>query len=92
MTQSFGDLPGIETDIDDILVWGKTMEDQNKHLEAALHRCPTIGLTLNKDKCCVGLSVQKGFHLIRKLSEQFQRCHLLKIKKGWSDYLVLSIM
>ena len=51
MTQSFGDLPGIETDIDDILVWGKTMEDYNKHVEAALKRCQAISLTLKKDKC-----------------------------------------
>ena len=36
MTKSFGDLPGIETDIDDILVIGKTTEDHNKYLEAAL--------------------------------------------------------
>ena len=54
MTQSFGDLPGIETDIDDILIWGTTMEDRNKHLEAALKRCQAIGLTLNKDKCRFG--------------------------------------
>ena len=54
MTQSFGDLPGIEKDIDDILVWGKTMENHNKHLEAALKRCQAIGLILNKDKCRFG--------------------------------------
>ena len=26
MTQNFGDLEGVETDIDDILIWGKTEE------------------------------------------------------------------
>lgn len=28
MNQSFGDLPGVETDIDDILVWGSSNEEQ----------------------------------------------------------------
>ena len=51
MYQSFGDLPGIEIDIDDILVWGASEEEHNHHLQAVLKRCKDIGLTLNKDKC-----------------------------------------
>ena len=51
MYQSFGDLPGIEIDIDDILVWGASEEEHNSHLQAVLKRCKDIGLTLNKDKC-----------------------------------------
>ena len=51
MYQSFGDLPGTEIDIDDILVWGASEEEHNRRLQAVLKRCKDIGLTLNKDKC-----------------------------------------
>ena len=51
MTQNFGDLEGVETDIDDILVWGKTEEEHHKRLKAVLQRCQDIHLTLNMEKC-----------------------------------------
>ena len=47
MTQNFGDLEGVETEIDDILVWGKTEEEHHKRLKAVLQRCQDIHLTLN---------------------------------------------
>ena len=43
MVQHFGDLPGVETDIDDML-------------KAVLQRCKDINMTLNKEKCRFGLS------------------------------------
>lgn len=43
MIQSFGDLEGVETDIDDMLVWDKTEE----HLKRLL--------TLNVEKCKFGV-------------------------------------
>ena len=51
MSQLLGDLPGVETDIDDILVWGTSQEEHNERLEAVLKRCEQINLTLNKEKC-----------------------------------------
>eukprot|EP00731_Ephydatia_muelleri_P001018 Em0001g1018a len=54
MTQNFGDLEGVETDIDDILVWGKTEEEHHKRLKAVLQRCQDIHLTLNMEKCKFG--------------------------------------
>ena len=30
MNQNFGDLPGVETDIDDIMVWGSPNEEHNR--------------------------------------------------------------
>ena len=51
LSQQFGDLPGVETDIDDILVWGRNMEEHDKRLQAVLKRCENIHLTLNKEKC-----------------------------------------
>jgi hypothetical protein len=51
MCQSFGDLEGLEIDVDDILVLGVTIEEHNKRLMNILHRCEEINLTLNKEKC-----------------------------------------
>ena len=46
-----GDLPGVETDIDDTLVWGSSQEEHDEPLKAVLNRCEQINLTLNKEKC-----------------------------------------
>ena len=56
ISQLLGDLPGVETDIDDILVWGKSKEEHDQRLTAVLKRCEEINLTLNKDKCSMGVS------------------------------------
>ena len=56
MSQLLGDLPGVETDIDDILVWGTNQEEHDSRLTAVLKRCEEINLTLNKDKCLFGVS------------------------------------
>ena len=51
MSQLLGDLQGVETDIDDILVWGANQEEHDKRLIAVLDRCEKINLTLNREKC-----------------------------------------
>ena len=48
---------GVETDIDDILIWDRAKEEHDQHLKMALKRCGDIGLTLNKDKCVIGTSL-----------------------------------
>jgi hypothetical protein len=50
MCQSFGDLEGVETDVD-ILVWGATVEEHDERLMNTLQRCEEIDLTVNKEKC-----------------------------------------
>lgn len=47
----FEDLKKGETDIYDILVWGKTIEEHDRRLQVALDRTKMIGMTLNPDKC-----------------------------------------
>ena len=47
----FEDLEEVETDIDDILFWGKTIEEHDQRLQATLDRTKMIGMTLNRDKC-----------------------------------------
>jgi len=56
ISQVFGDLPGVETDIDDILVWGTTKAEHDERLEAVLRRCETVNLTLNEEKCKFGVT------------------------------------
>ena len=47
----FGDLEGVETFIDDILVHAPTEELHDQRLNAVLERCRKINLTLNREKC-----------------------------------------
>ena len=51
MSQHFGDLEGVETDIDDIIVHAETEVKHDHRLHAVLERCERINLTLNKGKC-----------------------------------------
>ena len=54
--QLFDDLESVETDIDDILAWGRSQEEHDTRLKNALNRCEQIGLTLNNDKCVINSS------------------------------------
>ena len=55
MHQNFVDLAGVETDINNILVWGTNEEEHNKHLKVVLQRCKEIDLRLNREKCQFGM-------------------------------------
>ena len=41
----------MDTDIDDILIWGTTEAEHNKRLEQVLKRCIELIVTLNREKC-----------------------------------------
>ena len=49
--EHFRDLPGCETDIDVILIWGCTIEEHDRNLERVLNRVQEIYMTLSRDKC-----------------------------------------
>ena len=51
ISQHFDSMPGVETDIDDILIWGATEDEHDSRLEKVLKKCAELNLTLNKDKC-----------------------------------------
>ena len=51
MSQHFGDLEGVETDINDIIVHAETEMKPDCRLNSVLDRCKKINLTLNKGKC-----------------------------------------
>ncbi|VDI83090.1 Hypothetical predicted protein [Mytilus galloprovincialis] len=50
VSQLFENLKGVETDIDDILVWGTTRKEHDDRLRSVLNRCQEVGLTLNAEK------------------------------------------
>ena len=52
MSQHFGHLEGVETDIDDIIVHADTEMKDDARLNSVLDRCKKINLTLNKGKMC----------------------------------------
>ena len=51
ISHHFGDLEGVETDIDDIIVHAETEVTHDHRLQAVLERCEKINLTLNKEMC-----------------------------------------
>ena len=42
VSELFADIPGCETDIDDILVWGKTLDEHDRNLKLTLDRVKAI--------------------------------------------------
>ena len=53
IVEMFHDIEGVETYIDDILIYAPTEEEHDRRLRAVLQRCRDANLTLNKDKCVV---------------------------------------
>ena len=49
--QTFKDLPSVIAIADDIVVFGKTEAEHDKHLEDVMKRTQQVGLCLNPDKC-----------------------------------------
>ena len=51
MNEILSDLPGVVCLIDDVLVYGSTEAEHDKHLQAVLEQIQSAGVTLNKEKC-----------------------------------------
>lgn len=49
--QSLEDLEGVDSFIDDIIVWGRTLEEHDQRLKSLLDRAREIGIKFNSDKC-----------------------------------------
>ena len=56
ISQLFDDPEGVETNIDDSLLWGRSQEEHDTRLKNALNRCEQTELILNKDKCVINSS------------------------------------
>ena len=63
--EALGDLDGVFSLIDDILITGRTIEEHDANLRAVLERCKKINLKLNRDKLVIGATEVKYFgHII----------------------------
>ena len=51
ISQQVEHIPGVETEIDDILIWGKSEAEHEQRLKQVLQKCTELNITLNKDKC-----------------------------------------
>lgn len=51
----FEDLPQVATYIDDIIVWGKDKKEHDEVLTTVFERCKEMKLSLNRDKCEIGV-------------------------------------
>ncbi|CAM4728520.1 unnamed protein product [Leuciscus chuanchicus] len=51
VTEVTADLKGVVCHMDDILVWGSTVEEHDKRLHAVLQRAEKASVTLNMSKC-----------------------------------------
>ena len=51
INQSFEDIENVETDIDDILIWGTKDDEHDRNLIKCMDRAEKIGMTLNFSKC-----------------------------------------
>ena len=68
MCQYFGDLEGVETDIDDKIVHADTEMKHDARLNSVLDRCKKINLTLNKGKCV--FKVKEVTYIGHKLTQE----------------------
>ena len=90
ISQVFGDLPGVKTDIDDILVWGTTKAEHDERLKAVLRRCETT--TLNEEKCKFGVTevtyighvlTPEGVHSDPEKLMPYKTCRHPLTKREW---------
>lgn len=51
----FEHIPGVETMMDDVIVWGATREEHDERLRQVLDKTREVNLKLNKDKCEFGV-------------------------------------
>ena len=57
----FEDLPGVTSISDNILVFGQTREEHDKHLKDVLQRLCEKGIPFNPEKCVIGSQEVKYF-------------------------------
>lgn len=53
----FEHIPGVETMMDDVIVWGSTRQEHNERLRRVLDKAREVNLKLNKDKCEFGVKI-----------------------------------
>lgn len=56
LRQHLEDLEGVDSFIDDIIVWGRTVDEHDRRLKCLLQRSKDIGIKFNREKCKFGVS------------------------------------
>ena len=51
MSEMFQDIEGVEVVVNDLLLWGESDEQHDRHLMQVLERARKRNLKLNKSKC-----------------------------------------
>ncbi|XP_048255270.1 uncharacterized protein K02A2.6-like [Haliotis rufescens] len=54
--QLFEHIRGVDTSMDDMIIFGKDTREHNERLKAVLQQCRDSGLKLNREKCEVGIT------------------------------------
>ncbi len=49
--QLFEDIKGVDTSMDDVIIWGENNEQHDQRLRLVLDKCREVGLKLNRAKC-----------------------------------------
>ena len=91
----FEGIPGVHTDMDDVIIAGKTVKDQDRSLKEVLSGTREANFKLNKEKCQFGVSslVFLGDMLTKNRVKPdpeklvlLKICRLPKTKKGYKDF------
>ena len=75
------DMPGVDTSMDDIIVYGKTQEQHDKRVMQVLKKCREVGLKLNKAKC--EISKRELVYLGDTLTDQGVKPEKSKVEAIW---------
>lgn len=51
LNEIFEELPGVRVYVDDVLIWGASIEEHNERLKSVLRAAERAGLTFNPEKC-----------------------------------------
>uniref|UniRef100_A0A8C6V5S1 Gypsy retrotransposon integrase-like protein 1 n=1 Tax=Neogobius melanostomus TaxID=47308 RepID=A0A8C6V5S1_9GOBI len=51
MAEILKDIPGVQNYLDDLIVYGKTLQEHDQNLHTVLHKLKEAGLVLNDNKC-----------------------------------------
>ena len=95
ISQGFETMDGIETNIEEFLIWGKVDDEHHKRLIQCLEKARKIGLTLNSSKCqfkCdeltyIGYTISKdGINADVKRLEQSLKCKCQNTRKQYNVY------
>jgi len=52
----FSDIDGVDTSMDDIIIWGSNQDEHDQRLKCVLEKAKQVNLKLNADKCSISVT------------------------------------